>query len=137
MFTLAHLSDPHLAPLPQPTWSELLGKRATGYLNWRRKRRFIHVRAVLDVITADIAGKIAGKADHIAVTGDIANIALPEEFTRGRVWLQSLGAPKDVSFVPGNHDIYVRGAARDAERCWGEFMQGDNAISVLFARKRG
>jgi 3',5'-cyclic AMP phosphodiesterase CpdA len=126
MFTLAHLSDPHLAPLPQPTWSELIGKRATGYLNWRRKRRFIHVRAVLDTITADIAGK----ADHIAFTGDIANIALPEEFTRGRVWLQGLGTPKDVSLVPGNHDIYVRGAAHDAERCWGEFMQGDNANSV-------
>jgi hypothetical protein len=30
MFLLAHLSDPHLAPLPQPQWSELLGKRATG-----------------------------------------------------------------------------------------------------------
>jgi 3',5'-cyclic AMP phosphodiesterase CpdA len=35
-----------------------------------------------------------------------------------------------VSFVPGNHDIYVRGAAQDAERCWGEFMHGDNANSV-------
>jgi hypothetical protein len=26
MFTLAHLSDPHLAPLPAPRLSELAGK---------------------------------------------------------------------------------------------------------------
>ena len=123
MFTLAHLSDPHLAPLPEPRWHELIGKRATGYLNWRRKRRFIHVRAVLDRLAADLAGK----ADHIAVGGDLANIALAEEFTRGRDWLASLGAAADVTVVPGNHDIYVRGAAHDVERCWGEFMQGDNS----------
>ena len=36
MFTLAHLSDPHLAPLPAPRWSELIGKRVTGYINWQR-----------------------------------------------------------------------------------------------------
>ena len=42
MFTLAHLSDPHLPPLPEPRVSELIGKRITGYINWRRKRRFIH-----------------------------------------------------------------------------------------------
>ena len=45
MFTLAHLSDPHLAPLPKPRLSELLNKRITGYINWRRRRRFIHDRA--------------------------------------------------------------------------------------------
>ena len=44
-FTLAHLSDPHLAPLPRPRLSELIGKRITGYLNWQLRRRFIHDRA--------------------------------------------------------------------------------------------
>ena len=52
--TLAHLSDPHLAPLPKPRWSELLNKRVTGYINWQRKRRFVHERAVLDKIVADL-----------------------------------------------------------------------------------
>ena len=33
MFTLAHLSDPHL-PMPEAKPWQLLGKRATGYLNW-------------------------------------------------------------------------------------------------------
>ena len=72
MFTLAHLSDPHLAPLPTPRWVELIGKRITGYINWQRKRRFIHDPAALAAIVADVKTQAP---DHIAVTGDIANIA--------------------------------------------------------------
>ena len=45
-FTLAHLSDPHLAPLPKPRLRELMGKRALGYLNWVRNRKRVHSRAV-------------------------------------------------------------------------------------------
>ena len=38
-FMLAHLSDPHLPPMPRPRPRELAGKRALGYLNWMRHRR--------------------------------------------------------------------------------------------------
>jgi 3',5'-cyclic AMP phosphodiesterase CpdA len=134
-FTLAHLSDPHLAPLPQPHWSELAGKRVTGYINWRRKRRFIHDPDVLAAITRDMK---AQKPDHIAVTGDIANIALPDEFRRGRQWLDSLGAPAGVSYVPGNHDIYVASGAPQAARQWGPFMSGDGGVAGFpYVRRRG
>ena len=75
------------------------------FINWQRRRRFIHQRAVLDRLTADLK---AQGPDHIAVTGDIANIALSEEYRSGRAWLDSLGSPQNVSFVPGNHDAYVR-----------------------------
>jgi 3',5'-cyclic AMP phosphodiesterase CpdA len=126
MFTLAHLSDPHLAPLPQPRWSELIGKRATGYIN---------DPAVLAKIVADMK---AQAPDHIAVTGDIANIALPAEFTHGRNWLESLGAARDVSYVPGNHDVYVAQAANDAARQWGAFMADDNGAGGFpYLRRRG
>ena len=135
MFTLAHLSDPHLAPLPEPRWSELFGKRITGYINWRRKRRFVHDPAVLAKIVADMQ---AHAPDHIAVTGDIANIALPEEFRRGRDWLESLGSARDVTFVPGNHDIYVQEAAAYATRQWGAFMSDDDGVGGFpFVRRRG
>jgi 3',5'-cyclic AMP phosphodiesterase CpdA len=135
MFTLAHLSDPHLAPLPAPRWSELIGKRVTGYINWQRRRRFIHDPAVLAKIVADLK---AQAPDHLAVTGDLANIALPEEFVRGRAWLASLGAPADVTVIPGNHDAYVRAAAAEPERCWGDFMRGDDGASGFpFVRRRG
>lgn len=134
-FTLAHLSDPHLAPLPAPHWGELAGKRVTGYLNWRRKRRFVHDPAVLAKIVADMS---AQAPDHIAVTGDIANIALAAEFPRGRDWLESLGDAHDVSFVPGNHDIYVREAALYATRQWGAHMADDGGAGGFpYVRRRG
>jgi len=135
MFTLAHLSDPHLAPLPAPRWRELIGKRATGYINWQRRRRFIHDPAVLAKIVADLK---AQAPDHIAVTGDIANIALPEEFTRGRTWLESLGNPTDVSLVPGNHDAYLPEAGVLADRAWRPFMsEDDDTAGFPYARRRG
>jgi len=135
MFTLAHLSDPHLAPLPAPRWRELIGKRATGYINWQRKRRFIHDAAVLAKIVADLK---AQAPDHIAVTGDLANIALPEEFTRGGAWLAGLGAPSDVTVIPGNHDAYVPAAGVLLDRAWRPFMSEDDETARFpYARRRG
>ena len=48
MFVLAHITDPHLAPLPAPRCSELRSKRLGGFINWQRKRRDIHQRVPLD-----------------------------------------------------------------------------------------
>ncbi|MBV9636115.1 MAG: metallophosphoesterase, partial [Methylobacteriaceae bacterium] len=106
-FLLAHLSDVHIGPLPRPRARELLGKRLTGYVNWTRGRHRIHDMAVLARLVADLK---AQRPDHVAMTGDIVNIGLPEEFALARAWLESLGDPKNVSFVPGNHEAYVRAA---------------------------
>jgi len=135
MFTLAHLSDPHLAPLPQPRWGELMGKRITGYINWRRRRCFIHDTEALTRVVADVK---AHAPNHIAVTGDIANIALPQEYTRGRAFLESLGDGKTVSFVPGNHDIYVAEGALYTARQFYAFMVDDQDVSGFpYVRRRG
>jgi 3',5'-cyclic AMP phosphodiesterase CpdA len=135
MFTLAHLSDPHLAPLPPAHWTDLIGKRITGYLNWYNKRHLIHNPDTLERVVADLKSQ---RPDHIAVTGDIANIALATEYTRGRDWLDSLGPARDVTFVPGNHDIYVREAAALAARQWGAQMCDDDGTSAFpFIRRRG
>ncbi|HEV8465777.1 MAG TPA: metallophosphoesterase [Pseudolabrys sp.] len=135
MFTIAHLSDPHLAPLPPVSWSELVGKRVTGYINWQRRRRFIHDPGTLAAIVADLRRQTP---DHIAVTGDIANIALAAEFSQGRDWLERLGSAQEVTFVPGNHDIYVRTAAKFAGRQWGAYMSDDDAAGGFpFVRRRG
>jgi 3',5'-cyclic AMP phosphodiesterase CpdA len=133
-FTLAHLSDPHLAPLPAPRCSELINKRLTGYINWQQRRRFIHDADVLDKIVSDLK---AQQPAHIAVTGDLANIALPGEFADGRQWLEALGSPHDVSLVPGNHDAYVRGGLANAARAWGDYMLGDTAAGLPYLRRRG
>jgi 3',5'-cyclic AMP phosphodiesterase CpdA len=133
-FTLAHLSDIHLAPLPPAHVLDLCSKRITGYLNWQRKRRFVHDRAVLDALTADLR---AQAPDHVAVTGDIANIGMEAEYAPGRAFLEGLGTPEAVSFVPGNHDIYVPESTGFAERAWGDFMRGDGGEGFPYLKRRG
>lgn len=103
MFTLAHLSDIHLAPLPRPRVYELMSKRVLGYVNWAQ-RRGRHRRDVLDRLVADMK---AQAPDHIALTGDLVNISLPEEFRAARVWLEEVGGPEAITVIPGNHDAYV------------------------------
>jgi 3',5'-cyclic AMP phosphodiesterase CpdA len=136
-FTLAHLSDPHLAPLPQPQFRDLVGKRALGYLNWTRNRRKFHRRDVLDALVSDVQ---AQAPDHIAVTGDLVNLALEAEFAPALQWLESVGAPDRVTVIPGNHDAYVRATqCRFAEVC-GDYLDGDDgSVGVSFPslRRRG
>ena len=72
------------------------------------------------------------------MTGDIANIGLPQEYLNGRDFLESLGKPRDVTFVPGNHDIYVPEAAAFAARQWEPWMCDDDGKSGFpFFRLRG
>jgi len=104
-FTLAHLSDAHIGPLPKPSLAELMSKRGLGYINWRRGRDRAHDMDLLSRLVGDI---LRHRPDHIAMTGDILNIGLPAEYPAAAAWLRTLGDPVDVSFTPGNHDAYVR-----------------------------
>jgi 3',5'-cyclic AMP phosphodiesterase CpdA len=123
-FLLAHLSDPHLPPLPAARLSDLAGKRALGYLNWTRNRRKFHRRDVLDALVSDIQ---AQAPDHIAVTGDLVNLALEAEFAPARQWLESVGAPDRVTVIPGNHDAYVRATQHRFAETFGKYFVGDKA----------
>ena len=139
MFRLAHLSDPHLAPMPRPRLRDFNLKRLFGFINWHRNRRQLHLSAVLERIVADLK---AHKPDHTAVTGDLVNISLAAEFGPARLWLEQLGTAQDVTLVPGNHDIYLRSTAGHANRHWGEYMRGVEEGAVLneaafpFVRRR-
>ena len=128
MFSLAHLSDVHLGPLPTGRWRDYLNKRFIGAISWHRKRREIHDPEVAAALLADIA---AHKPDHIAFTGDLANIALAAEFANGARWLAALGGPERVSFVPGNHDAYVRAPWADGLGQWAPYMTGDLRLPSL------
>jgi 3',5'-cyclic AMP phosphodiesterase CpdA len=120
--TIAHLSDVHL-PLDRgfdlQHWNV---KRVLGWLNWQRKRQFIHTRAALDLIVADMH---AQRPDHIVVSGDLVNIALPSEYEAALVWLSGLGPAGHVSVVPGNHDIYVPLGAEPGVVRWTAYMKSD------------
>jgi len=137
-FTLAHLSDPHLPPLPEPRASELAGKRVFGYLNWRRNRHKYHRREVLDALVSDLR---AQSPHHVAVTGDFVNLALDAEFPPARAWLESVGPPDQVSAIPGNHDLYVPATQHRFEETFADYLAGDEARSAAAAfpylRKRG
>jgi 3',5'-cyclic AMP phosphodiesterase CpdA len=136
MFRLAHLSDPHLGPLPPVRLRDLMGKRLTGYANWRLGRGEAQDMAVLGALIADVK---AQHPDHIAVTGDFANIGLPSEFTTTRRFLEGLGPPDKVSAIPGNHDVYVTGSAAALTPAIGPWMTGDDGEEpgFPFLKRRG
>ena len=121
MFRLAHLSDPHL-PMPQAGTLQLLNKRATGYYNWWRNRVHLHVPEALAGIVADIK---AQHPDHIALTGDLVNVALPQEYRRAAEWLAAFDTPDRITVIPGNHDVYVSVPWSESLGLWGAYMAGD------------
>ena len=136
-FTLAHLSDPHLPPMPAARLRDLAGKRALGYLNWTRNRHKVHRREVLDALVADLQ---AQAPDQIAVTGDLVNLALDAEFAPARAWLESVGAADRVTVIPGNHDAYVRATRHRIAEAWGDYLRGDEPdgdIAFPLLRRRG
>ena len=135
-FRLAHLSDPHVGPLGRVRLHQLIGKRATGYANWRRGRSRSHDMSVLETLVADL--KRQGAA-HVACTGDLCNIGLPSEWETARTFLEALGTPETVSLVPGNHDAYVRGSLEGLLAACGRYTGDDSGSSGRFPylRRRG
>lgn len=136
MFRFAHLTDPHVGPLPRPALRHLLGKRITGYVNWRRGRSEAHD---MDLLTALVGDLRAQAPDHIACTGDVCNLGLRSEWESSREFLDGLGTPHDVSFVPGNHDAYVAGSLKGLLKAIDPYAAGDvpGAHRFPYLRRRG
>jgi 3',5'-cyclic AMP phosphodiesterase CpdA len=108
---IAHLSDLHLLSLEGAVPHRLFNKRITGYLNLRFHRTSVHKPFAVQAAAREI--RRLG-IDHVAITGDLSNLALEGEFALVQRFLEEdLGLPPDrVSLVPGNHDAYTRGAHR-------------------------
>lgn len=121
-FTLAHLTDPHLADPHDIRLADLFSKRFFGYLNWRLKRSSAHHGEVLESLIDDVR---ASHPDHIAVTGDLTHLGLPAEFLKARQLLGALGAPSEVTVIPGNHDAYVAAALERGLPHWVEYIVSD------------
>jgi len=137
MFVLAHLTDPHLGPLPPVRRRDLVSKQMIGYVNWQRNRTHSFDLDILSALTDDIRSH---NPDHVAVTGDLVNLALSDEIIAARQWLDSLGDPKDITVIPGNHDAYVSGAFDEVIERWQPFMCGDGdeekPVAFPFVRRR-
>ena len=137
--TIAQLTDIHLSPLPAFHPRDWNLKRLSGYLNWHRSRRDAYRP---DVLARIVAHMQASQPDHIAVTGDLVNIALPEEMQRAARWLATLGPAEKVSVIPGNHDIYCEIGSAPGIGLWAACMTNvpalaDTAAPFPFVRRIG
>jgi 3',5'-cyclic AMP phosphodiesterase CpdA len=123
---IAHFSDLHLLSLEGVGPGRFLNKRITGYANLRLKRGSIHRSAYVRAIAREIA---ASHVDHVVISGDLTNLALEPEFALAREVIEKdLGLPPaDVTIVPGNHDLYTRGAesSRRFTTYFGDYMASD------------
>lgn len=122
-FCLAHLSDLHLTSLNNTAISPLLNKRMLGYLSWWRKRRFVHRSEIVEALLEDLK---TTRPDHIAVTGDLTHLGLPDEFAEAAQWLSQLGPPDQVTVIPGNHEAYVGQDWADQLSVWAAYLKSDN-----------
>jgi 3',5'-cyclic AMP phosphodiesterase CpdA len=125
LFTLAHVSDWHATSPEGCGWSDLANKRLLGWLSWRQRRRHWHRPEVLRELFKDLKRQAP---DHVAVTGDLTNIALPQEFEAAAQLLAELGPPEWVSLVPGNHDAYVPVPHEQGWDRWSEYMVSDELL---------
>lgn len=125
MFRLAHLSDLHATRVrvPPGQLSGLLGKRGAGWISYQLKRRREYRPEVLAALVEDLREQ---SPDHVAVTGDLTNLSLPDEFPDARRWLERFGGAERVSVIPGNHDAYVPLPYAGFWSHWEPFMRSDD-----------
>jgi len=124
--TFAQLSDPHLSSLEDVRWRDLASKRLLGYLSWRKRRRAEHRSEVLESMQRDLQ---LTAPEHLVITGDLTHIGLPDEFRQARRWLESLGAPTEVTVIPGNHDAYVETRWENSFAYWQPWMVSDGILA--------
>lgn len=114
MIKLAHFSDVHLTS-PNLGWKarDLLGKRASGWVNVQmlgRGHRFRHANTVIDALLREFRER---PFDHLIFSGDATTMAFDSEMTASalRLGVADTTLPPCIC-VPGNHDLYTFGARR-------------------------
>lgn len=104
MVKVAHISDPHLF-VSYPKFSWLFNKRILGYLDFMLYRKLIYdvnqFKSLLKLLREE-------KVDYLVISGDISAIALPQELSIAKEWLESeFWWNNKLIVVPGNHDYYT------------------------------
>ncbi len=120
MMRIAHATDIHW--FVPPRLSQLPGKRLVGSANlYLRGRR----HSFSDSVQTELVRHIrAAEPDLVVITGDLTAQATPEEFHKARQALEPVLSNLPTFIIPGNHDVYTRGAAaeRRITRYLGDFM---------------
>ncbi len=138
----AHVSDLHALDLAGVSPLQFANKRLAGFINLLRKRRKAHPLGILDALCADLNRL---PLSHVVVTGDVSNLSLPTEFRRARAAIDRIElGPREVTVIPGNHDVYVWEARlrRHFDRAFASYASGDDAPAESlptypFVRVRG
>lgn len=122
---IAHISDLHLLSLRGVRARDFFNKRITGGLNllFNRGGEFPGrmARALVQALRA-------ARPDHLIVSGDVTNLSFEAELELVREILSQLDLPaSEITVVPGNHDYYTRGAARQDHfsSVMAPFLEGD------------
>ncbi len=123
---IAHFSDLHVLALDGVSRSRFLNKRFTGLVNLRLKREHKHRPGHVRAVAREVA---RAKVDHVVITGDLTNLALEQEFEAVKRLIEDeLGLDTEhVTIVPGNHDLYTRGAMRSQRftRFFAPYLESD------------
>ncbi len=121
---IAHISDLHILDLAGTRWQAFMNKRITGAANLAGLRRNAHPVELCERLAKRLQ---ADDIDHVIITGDVTNLALDSEFKRARQIVETIGPPAYVTMIPGNHDIYTRGALKHHrfERWFAEYLVDD------------
>jgi 3',5'-cyclic AMP phosphodiesterase CpdA len=125
MFRLAHVTDPHFRGFRGSHPGEFWGKRAIGLANLMVNRVRKHKMELLEDLRIDLR---AQAPDHLALTGDLSNVALAGEWRAALSWIDMSGVPPEsVSVIPGNHDAYVEAVVKDQafERLFAAYQTND------------
>lgn len=107
---IGQMTDIHVADFSDLGFWDFLGKRATGWVNFTRKRAKEYDT---DIVRAGVARFVEERPDLVVISGDLTNLALPSEFRASLQLLEPLReAQIPVVVFPGNHDYYVPSASR-------------------------
>jgi 3',5'-cyclic AMP phosphodiesterase CpdA len=131
---IAHLSDPHCFDRARIRIRDFRGKQLAGGLNLAINRSRKHSVALFDSLVERLP-QVA--PDHVALTGDFTNLALPSEFALARRYVDRIaelvGGTQKVSVIPGNHDAYTEEAVQEQrfERAFAPYLDLEGAYPTL------
>jgi 3',5'-cyclic AMP phosphodiesterase CpdA len=116
---LAHLTDPHLTPLPAGWPGGWPSKRWLSWLSWQRRRRHLHRRERLDALVEAVRDL---RPDAWVVTGDLCQTGTPDEIDAATDWLKPLAPAEQVLVTPGNHDVFGPGSRARIDADWAPWL---------------
>lgn len=124
MIKIGHISDLHVFDLKNKSPGRFLNKRLIGGANLLFKRSKAHSPQAVERAIQHLVED--HDVDHIAISGDLSNLALREEFLAADKLISAIPNATDcVSVVPGNHDYYIPSIERDRdfERVFSPYMK--------------